>query len=80
MARFRCPECAIEAEIAARYGGEVVSAYCLKHIEGADGHTRVVRMTAMPVAQATWAHPRRTPEMEAVSAVPALAAAGRSIR
>jgi hypothetical protein len=78
MTRFRCPECGIETKIETRHGNEIVSAYCLKHTEGADEHTRAVRMTAMPAARAVWGRRGRTPEMETVGAVRAPAAAGRN--
>jgi len=43
--RFYCPECGVETEIAPKYGGEIVSVYCLNHTGGADLHRRPVYMT-----------------------------------
>lgn len=47
MERFRCPECGAETRLEARYGGEIVSVYCLKHAGGVDAHLRPVYMTAV---------------------------------
>lgn len=48
MTRFRCPECGAETRLTARFGGEIVSVYCLQHTGGADGHRRPVYMTGVP--------------------------------
>ena len=50
MVRFRYPECGAETEVTAKYGDQVVSIYCLRHMGGADVHTRPVRMTQLPAA------------------------------
>jgi hypothetical protein len=48
MTRFRCSECGAERRLAAQYGDEIVSVYCLKHTGGVDGHLRLVYMTMVP--------------------------------
>jgi hypothetical protein len=60
MARFRCPECGTETQPEARFGGEIVSVYCLRHAGGADVHLRPVYRRAVmePVTElveAEWA-------------------------
>jgi hypothetical protein len=49
MTRFRCPECGTERMLSIEYGDEIVSVYCLKHVGGADAHTRPVYM--LPVTE-----------------------------
>jgi len=51
MQRFYCPECGEEIEVAPRYGGEIVSVYCVKHKSGTDGHTQPVYMTRVSAAE-----------------------------
>jgi hypothetical protein len=38
MVRYRCPECGAEKRLEARFGGEIISVYCLKHTGGVDAH------------------------------------------
>jgi len=45
MVRYRCPECGAEKRLEARFGGEIVSVYCLKHTGGVDAHVLPVYMT-----------------------------------
>ncbi|HLN12328.1 MAG TPA: hypothetical protein VK587_04020 [bacterium] len=68
MQRFVCSECGIEAEIAPRYGDEVVSAYCLKHTAGFDQHASPVLMTEIPVMVPAAAAPAVELEPEPVPA------------
>lgn len=49
MARFRCPECNVESDVAAKRGDEVVAVYCLRHKGGTDAHTRPVYMFSIKV-------------------------------
>jgi hypothetical protein len=53
MMRFRCPECGRELEVAAKYGDEIVSVYCLAHKAGVDTHTQPVYMTLVRAAVVT---------------------------
>jgi hypothetical protein len=55
MNRFRCPECGTEKRLEAKFGGEIISVYCLRHIAGVDNHVRPVYMTLAvePVAAAS---------------------------
>jgi hypothetical protein len=53
MARFRCPECDTESDVAPKNGYEVVALYCLRHTGGADGHTRPVSMMCVEPVAAT---------------------------
>jgi|GEM_PF-3141695 hypothetical protein len=57
MARFRCPECGRERDIAPGRGGEIVSVYCLEHAGSADFHIRPVYMTLIEAPART--KPRR---------------------
>ena len=43
-AGFRCPECGTETAVAPLHGGEIVSVYCLRHKDGADGRIHPVHM------------------------------------
>ena len=45
MSRFRCPECGREKQLEAKFGGEIISVYCLRHTAGVDNHVRPVYMT-----------------------------------
>lgn len=45
MSRFRCPECAAEKQLKPKFGGEIISVYCLRHAAGVDNHVRPVYMT-----------------------------------
>lgn len=45
MVCYRCPECGAEKRLEARFGGEIVSVYCLKHTGGIDTHVLPVYMT-----------------------------------
>ncbi len=53
MMRFRCPECGREVKVAAKYGDEIVSVYCLAHKVGIDAHTQPVYMTLIRTAVVT---------------------------
>ena len=45
MSRFRCPECGAEKQLKPKFGGEIISVYCLRHTAGVDNHVRPVYMT-----------------------------------
>lgn len=49
MATFRCPKCGHDAEMAPKYGTEIVSVYCCRHKTQARDQTDPVRMEPVPV-------------------------------
>jgi len=58
MSRFYCPECNVVVEITPKYGTEVVSAHCLKHMRGTGTHERtgLVRLEHFPTELAAEMH------------------------
>ena len=64
MTRFRCPECGAETQFTARYGGEIISAYCLRHAGSVDAHVRPVYMAVVTEPLTALVEP----ELEAVAA------------
>jgi len=44
MAIYRCPKCGHEAEVAPKYGTEIVSVYCCRHTTQARDQMDPVRM------------------------------------
>lgn len=49
MAMYRCPTCGHEAEVAPKYGTEIVSVYCGRHTTHARDQMDPVRMEIVSV-------------------------------
>ena len=61
MTHFRCPRYGAETQLEPKYGGEIVSVYCLKHAAAVNAHQQPVYMTPLTERFTKAPAPERTP-------------------
>ena len=62
MATYRCSKCGHEAEVAPKWGTEIVSVYCCRHTTQVRGQTDPIHMELVPALV-----PARAPELVPVT-------------